>query len=83
MDPIPNEVPARVFMESFWLLQLVMRAGALAKQIREFAGEALKRFKDWLTDVARADQVLGADSERFITLAFQSLRGGSGEFLAR
>ena len=83
MEPNPHEVPARVFMESFRLLQLEMRSNALAKQIREFTGEGATRFKDWLADIERVGQALGADDERFITLAFQSLRGSAGEFLSR
>ena len=55
MDPQghPAEVPAQLFRDSFRALQIEMRANALSKQIRDFAGEGSKRFKEWLNDIDR------------------------------
>ena len=91
MEPGPDnqpgahqqDIPAQVFRDSFKMLQVEMRANALAKEIRDLSGERSKRFKDWLGDVERVGQALEATNERYKTLAFQSLRGSAGEFLSR
>ena len=84
MDPQghPAEVPAQLFRDSFRALQIEMRANALSKQIRDFAGEGSKRFK-WLNDIDRIGKALDADDERYFTLAFQTLKNNAGSFFAR
>ena len=85
MDPQghPAEVPAQLFRDSFRALQIEMRANALSKQIRDFAGEGSKRFKEWLNDIDRIGQALDAYDERYFTLAFQTLKNNAGSFFAR
>ena len=83
MEPSRDDIPAKVFRESFKQLQLEMRANCMSKQIREFTGEGAKRFKYWLADVERVSQALKADDQRTKNPAFQSLRRSAREFLSR
>ena len=64
-------------------IQLELRAQAVVKNIRDFDGEGSKRFREWLREVERAGNSVGADSDRLKAFASQTLRGVASDFLTR
>lgn len=80
--PLPLN-PAEVLLESCRQIQLELRAQHLTGQIRNFAGESGKRYRDWLKDVLRVGRALEAGQERMRALALQTLSGSAGDFLTR
>ena len=64
-------------------IQLELRSQAVVKNIRDFDGEGSKRFRDWLREVERAGNSVGADSDRLKAFASQTLRGVASDFLTR
>lgn len=83
LPPDAPDIPARVMQDSFYQLQMEMRAQNLVKQIRDYAGEGSRRFRDWLRDVERVGAVLGANDERYKLLALQTLKGIAGDYASR
>ena len=77
------EVPAQIVHDSFKMLQMEMRAQGLVKQIRDFSGEGVKRFRYWLKDMEQVGNAIDADGERYKSLALQTLRGPAADFVAR
>ena len=63
------------------MLQMEMRAQGLVKQIRDFSGEGVKWFRDWLKDMERVGNAIDADGERYKSLALQTLRGPAADFV--
>ena len=45
-------------------IQLELRSQAVVTNIRDFDGEGSKRFREWLREVERAGNSVGADSDR-------------------
>ena len=64
-------------------IQLELRSQAVVKNIRDFDGEGSKRFREWLREVERAGNAVGADGERLKSFASQTLRGVASDFLTR
>ena len=63
-------------------IQLELRSQAVVKNIRDFDGEGSKRFREWLREVERAGNAVGADGERLKSFASQTLRGVASDFFS-
>ena len=78
-----QQVNAEVFTGNFRALALEMRTQGLANKVRNYSGEGVKRFKDWLQDIEKAAVSVFNEEDRVKSIALQTLSGQASEFAMR
>lgn len=75
VPPVQVHIPLENLTESLNSLQRELRTGRLGKQIGQFNGDGSRRFRDWLTDMERIGQAVGANDEVYRIMCLETLKG--------
>lgn len=75
VPPFQVHIPLQDLTESLDGLKRELRTGRLGKQIGQFNGDGSRRFRDWLTDVERIGQAVGANDEVYRLMCLETLKG--------
>lgn len=81
--PVQVNFPVRAVTESLEALRREFRTGRLGQQIGQFNGDGTRRFRDWLKDIERVGQAVGANDEIFRLLCLESLKGPALDHFSR